>query len=121
MCTKRLGGRFQDRIYRTDHAGKLDVTHSGFSSTHHLPRFRRRLQPVYIVLESVRDNGGFRTLERLPSGIPGVQLSGWDPLVPPPLLSHGPIGSPQMSRGSTSGLWTLALSSTSFVIQSRSW
>ena len=60
LCTKRLGSRFQDRIYRTDHADEFDVTHSGFfinSSLAPVLRFRRRLKSIYKVLEGTRANG----------------------------------------------------------------
>ena len=60
MCTKRVWGKFQDRIYRTDHADKFDVAHCGFfinSSLAQVLRFRRRLASVHNVPEGIRANG----------------------------------------------------------------
>ena len=60
VCTKRLGSRFQDRIYRTDHADESDVTHSGFfikSSLAPVLQFCRRLESVNNVLGGIRANG----------------------------------------------------------------
>ena len=52
-CLGSAGGRFQDRIYRTDHTDEFD----GSSLTLHLPRFRRGLKSVFQVLKRIRANG----------------------------------------------------------------
>ena len=60
LCTERLGGRFEDRIYRTNHADEFDVTHSAFfmnSSLAPVLRFRSRLKSVFYVLKGIRANG----------------------------------------------------------------
>ena len=61
MCTKRPGGWFEDRIYRTNHSDEFDVTRSGFfinSSLAPVQRFRRRLtKSVFNVFKGIRVNG----------------------------------------------------------------
>ena len=83
MCTKRVGSRFQNRIYRTDHADEFDVTPLGSSSTHHFPHYCDSAVGLCLSAMFLKAFGqtGFRTLDRLSSEIAGVQLSVWDPLV----------------------------------------
>ena len=76
----------------------LMVTTLGSSSTHHLLQCCDSAVGLSLSTMFFKAFGqtGFRTLERLPSGIAGVQLSVWDPLVLLPLLNLDKLDLPDL-------------------------